>query len=483
MKHPVRQMRLNLTASLLWLSVLAFCASALVPLTCETAVVGAGWAGIYAAWRLTVDTHSVEASDLCLFEARSSVGGRTYGISVDNLKLDIGAYRFGKEQHLPGDLILHRFNMSTVCYEPDCAPDPEFNQPLYRIVDEHGHNAGYSTPLFRMLSEMTSAGVRVFYKHVLTGVYADAAVPGGSQLHFAGGATAFAKQTILNLPRGTMERMDPKSSVFPAPDTLGFTILRNCTPCDVPGKPAHLKLTVKVYAIYDDPWWLTKLNLTQGLFTSVGLSPPLVGRYHDGPVHRSASGEVIGPGALEAVYTFSSVHPQISYYAPFAPMLGVDPLSITTDPALLAPLHQRLMDFHAAAFAAVGINASTVPQMRRVVLGVWTTDRLALLPGPASSNFHAQIGSACPAEQCLQGVSPEEYYDVISSPNPVANIHVANNDFAWTDYEGVPCCWAEQSLKPVERTLHRAWGLGKPQWLDSAYYAKLIGTESPSVAV
>eukprot|EP00401_Gymnodinium_catenatum_P029499 CAMPEP_0117538404 /NCGR_PEP_ID=MMETSP0784-20121206/42462_1 /TAXON_ID=39447 /ORGANISM="" /LENGTH=474 /DNA_ID=CAMNT_0005335019 /DNA_START=16 /DNA_END=1437 /DNA_ORIENTATION=- len=469
------QSRSDLRMSLLGLFMLASRASAFAPLTCETAVVGGGWAGVYAAWRLTVDTQAVEPSALCLFEARSTIGGRTYSVVVDGLKLDVGAYRFGKRQHLPGDLILHRYNMSTVCYEPDCAPDPDLKQPLYRIVDEHGHNAGYSTPLFRMLSEMTAVGVRVFYKHVLTGVYSDAAVPGGSQLHFAGGATAFARKVLLNLPRGTLKRLDPKSSVFPAPDQLGFTILRNCTPCDAPGTPSHTELSVKVYAIYDDPWWLTKLNLTQGLFTSTGSDPPLVGRYHDGPVRRSDTGEIIGPGALEAVYTFSSRHPEISYYIPFAPSLALDPLSVTTDPALLAPLHQRLMDFHATVFAAVGFNASTIPQMRRVVLGVWTTDKLALLPGPASSNFHAQIGDACPAEQCLKGVSPEEYYDAVSSPNAVANVHVANNDFALTGYEGVSCCWAEQSLKPVERTLHKAWGLGKPQWLDAAYYADLVG--------
>ncbi|CAE8583443.1 unnamed protein product [Polarella glacialis] len=462
----------------LWLSMLACTAYAQAPLTCETAVVGGGWAGVYAAWRLTVDAQAVEPSSLCLFEARSAVGGRTYSVVVDDLKIDIGAYRFGKEMHLPGDLILHRFNMTTACYEPDCAPDPEMKQRLYKIVDEHGHNAGYSAPIFRMLGEMIAVGVRVFYEHFLTGIYSDVAVPGGSQLHFAGGAVASAKRVLLNLPRGAMERLDPQSSVFPASDQRGWSLLRNCTPCgDV------ITSNVKVYAIYDDPWWVTKLNLTEGLFTSVDLDPPLVGRYHDGPVLHSASGEAIGPGALEAVYTFSSQHPQISYYHPFAPLMAVDPLSITTDPALLVPLHQRLMDFHAKAFAAVGLNASTIPQMTRVVLGVWTTDKLATLPAPASSNFHAQVGDACPAELCLKGVSPEEYNEAISSPNAMANIHVANNDFAYTGDQGVPCCWAEQSLKPVERTLHKVWGLDKPQWLDSTYYAELIGPGSAAVVI
>ena len=31
-------------------------ATAATPLSCETAVVGGGWAGVYAAWRLVVDS-------------------------------------------------------------------------------------------------------------------------------------------------------------------------------------------------------------------------------------------------------------------------------------------------------------------------------------------------------------------------------------------------------------------------------------------
>ena len=84
---------------------------------------------------------------------------------------------------------------------------------------------------------------------------------------------------------------------------------------------------------------------------------------------------------------------------------------------------------------------------------------LAMLPEPQSSNFKAMFPS-CPAEPCLAGVTPQEYNRAITYPNPAAEVHVANNDFAWTGEQGVPCCWAEQSLKSVERTLHEAWGLG-----------------------
>mmetsp|Transcript_79066 Transcript_79066/g.157174 ORF Transcript_79066/g.157174 Transcript_79066/m.157174 type:complete len:171 (-) Transcript_79066:320-832(-) len=165
---------------------------------------------------------------------------------------------------------------------------------------------------------------------------------------------------------------------------------------------------------------------------------------------------------------------RIGYYQPFAADVSENPLTITTDPALITPLHAHLMEYHAEAFAKVGLNASTdVPPPFKLVLGVWTTDALAMLPQPLSSNFKAMF-PGCPAEPCLAGVTPQEYNHAVSEPNPAARIHIANNDFAWTGEQGVPCCWAEQSLKSVERTLHTAWGLPAPSWLDPAYYAKLL---------
>ena len=95
------------------------------------------------------------------------------------------------------------------------------------------------------------------------------------------------------------------------------------------------------------------------------------------------------------------------------------------------------------------------------------------------------------------------YNALVYRPNPARNIHLANNDYAWTgdqevcgtaslsgailaarsqwcDPSGaipalqVPCCWAEQSLKPAERALHRAWGLPRPGWLNATYWDLLI---------
>ena len=233
--------------------------AAAAPLSCETAVVGGGWAGVYAAWRLVVDSATVSPADLCLFEARAAVGGRTDSVGGgqgdEALTIDVGAYRFGKEQHLPGDLILGHFGLPVSCYEPDCAADPKFNMTLYKIVDKHGRNAGYATPIRRMVRELVDAGARLHYGHELTGIYdAPAGGAGGLQeLHFAGGALAQARRVLLNLPRPAIGRLDPASSVFPADRRAqGWTLLRNCTPCFDPtssASPPPGKLNVKVRAV------------------------------------------------------------------------------------------------------------------------------------------------------------------------------------------------------------------------------------------
>jgi len=442
---------------------------AAAPLKCKTSIVGGGWAGVYTAWRLVVDSAAAKPGDVCLFEARSEVGGRTYSTAIDGMVLDIGAYRFGMHMHLPADLITKKFELNTTCYEPSCAPDPEFNTTLYRIVDASGHNAGYATAVHLMTKQLTEAGVRIFYQYQLTGIY-DAGAAGGSMLHFAGGALAQSSAVLLNLPRAAIERLDPASNMFE--NRAHAQVLRNCTPCD--GGP---DIAVKVYAFYDDPWWITKLGLTEGDFASTTISPPLVGRYHDGPVVHDKQGKPVGPGALQAVYTYSAMHPEIDWYVPFARDPAEDPLTVTTDSALLGPLHTRLMAFHKSAFAAKGLNASDVPMMSKVALGVWPNDKLAALTNPASALLANQIkghSTTCPREECLNDVTPVQYNALVGQPSASRNIHIANNDYAWTLDQSVPCCWAEQGLKAAERSLHKAWGLTKPAWLDEAYWEQLI---------
>ena len=63
---------------------------------CREAVVGGGWAGVYWLYRRAEELGPGGAHGLCLFEANSRIGGRTYSVDVEGtpFTLDVGAYRW-----------------------------------------------------------------------------------------------------------------------------------------------------------------------------------------------------------------------------------------------------------------------------------------------------------------------------------------------------------------------------------------------------
>merc|ERR1712048_1070026 len=116
-----------------------------------------------------------------------------------------------------------------------------------------------------MVEKMKRAGVRFYMRHALTGIFGETSAPEGLpgqlrnstvQLLFANGARVQATAVVLNLPRKIMQRLHPDS--LPFKTKLGKLLLRDCTPC--PGVKFEQP---KVYAIYEDPWWLTKLGISE----------------------------------------------------------------------------------------------------------------------------------------------------------------------------------------------------------------------------
>ena len=118
------------------------------PTTCSDAVVGGGWSGVYSLYRRALA--SADPSSLCLFESSHRIGGRTYSVGPSTLNneftVDIGAYRFSPDMHLPGDLILHDLKLPVACYEPSCPdaakdfPPPfmfNYSAPLRRHSQAH----------------------------------------------------------------------------------------------------------------------------------------------------------------------------------------------------------------------------------------------------------------------------------------------------------------------------------------------------------
>eukprot|EP00755_Sulcionema_specki_P024668 Sspe_Gene.81685::Locus_52680_Transcript_1_1_Confidence_1.000_Length_767::g.81685::m.81685 len=51
-----------------------------LPDQCELGVVGAGFSGIYFAWRLGVDAGKIHPRGICIFEVNGRVGGRIYTV-------------------------------------------------------------------------------------------------------------------------------------------------------------------------------------------------------------------------------------------------------------------------------------------------------------------------------------------------------------------------------------------------------------------
>jgi len=437
-------------------------------LTCDTAVVGGGWAGVYAAWRLAVDSAAVRPGELCLFEARSGVGGRTYSVHLDvsegePLVVDVGAYRFSKQQHLPADLILH-LNLSSQCYKPDCAT--EDNMTLYRIVDDDGDSRGYDTAMRVMVEQLEAAGARLFFNHELTAILRPAGAAStclgeASPMHlsFRNGAQVQARSVLLNIPRNEIKRLREDSLIFDSP--LSARLLRNCTSIPL--------MAFKVYVVYEDPWWLTKLNISEGYFSSPDREPRFYGRYHDGAIRRLPGGRV-GAGALEVLYNYTT-DGTYDWYLKYRQNKS-DPLTISQDPDLLSKVHARLMEFHAESFAAKHVNASAISPPMKVVMGLW--GNVGFLTNPMPANVDAQFRSY-PKEACLGSISPDQYIAAVSSPTddlPCRHrVFVANDDYFWATYSGSGCCWAENSLKPAEKLLHDRFALAKPTWLDAGYYA------------
>ena len=273
---------------------------------CDVAVVGGGWAGVYSAYRLAPTFEGT----VCLFEAREKTGGRTYSVhEEDGLTIDIGAYRFGDDMHLPGDLIRSELGLATRCYQPDCAPDPEFNATLYKIVDSDAaeNAAGYETPIAMMTAAIASR-VQIFYGFALASVD-DGAIAGGARLAFANGEGVEAAAVILNLPRKAitaLHRANADSPLFRF-DAVAATLLADCVPCD----RGEVFEQLKVYLVYDAPWWRTKLGKLEGSFKETNSTPPFVGRFHDGPMLRDDDGGLNGSAALETVYTFTVRDPSI----------------------------------------------------------------------------------------------------------------------------------------------------------------------------
>lgn len=444
---------------------------------------------MYFAWRMAEEGRSV-----CLFEATERIGGRTYshtfqvGTRGENFTLDVGAYRFSADMHLPSDIILKVLQLPVACYEPSCPdagldfPPPfhfPYSAPLVRIVDKAGMPAGYVTALQGLVAKIRELGGKVFMGARLT----DASLlPGGSdvELHF-GDQVVHAGTVLLNLPRQEVLKLPTLRAATP-PRTVKA---QECVKFDLPGKmfPPGKSLQLgnsltKAYAFYEDAWWHNRLNRTVGQWPANAFVPmntsegiPIGIHFNDGPVRCEAPLKGCR-GFLEVFYApaeetfFEGLRPDANH-----PM-GV---LAAADDALgkLAKLHRAVMEATAPIFKEVAVAPPTdAPTL--LVVGVW--DRAGegyTAPTKVYYSTAADVpGGPDPLERAcgVPGLTEAEYRQSMLTPiEGASHLLIANNDWVAQTTETLFGDWAEESLLQAERGL-RMLGVARPQWLDATYY-------------
>lgn len=452
-----------------------------LPPSCENSVVGGGWAGVYAAWRLVVDSNMVPGPSLCIFEATARPGGRTHTAKNDRgLMVDVGAMRFSEDMHLPADLIKGPLGIQPACFAPSCPPDPSRgNRTLLKLVDSHEQNVGFAAPIVKMLEQLSRAGAQIFYNARLSSIQSvDARVCAAQclTLGFEGspGGSVRTSAVILNMPRNALLNLTRTSVLFTqAPG--GSSEAQDRIGCADNSPMGRKEYAVKAYLSYPDAWWFTKLNLTEGrrVNSSTNFSQPLVQvRYHCATTVQ-CTGSLAGSaqacyGSLEVVDDFELESVGLSWYLQYqedsSDSFGRFGAS---SPATVA-LHNKVMAMHANDLLAIGVNPKDVAPPTELLVGFWRADAV-LQPCP----HLFQVGSDPNLYPCLKVEAPASFLAKLRKPVQNLSIFIANNDFWYAPgfHDGD---WAQSSLVAVERVLHEYFQVPVPSWLNSQYYANEV---------
>ena len=485
---------------------------------CQLAIIGGGPSGVYTAWRLTVDTHTLKPSDVCVYERAARVGGRTFSLynqgTKKDLTVDLGAYRFcnsldatncaGCEMCMPmmSNLIKGKLGLHTKFYQPSGGPHQE--TALVKVVDSHGENAGLSQYVERMHNESMAAGVRFFLHHEATSIQAPPA--GGDGTGFTVDirctAPSFPVHASLNCTAGpvTAKRVLMNTPLLPA-----MRIIRN-SPSLKPhfegGKfPAFLRVPhawrhIKLYVHYDWAWWRT-LGKVSGDFSLYGPTPdnsgrwdgqcpqnqkgalmscssdtlPLEGRYHDGHV-RCDDGNATGfncRGFIEATYTSDGVSsPNVTFFEYFQsnadpPFSYVDRTTSADGEDLLDQVHERLMTLHEGALRQAGLwDKAHAAKPTNALLSMWD---------PKSPGFgagtHGMLASKIPGGAYAPGAAAGTVAAKAIKPFDTLDLYIANEAFH-------PADWGEGGLEMAENVAHKFYNVTPPTWMAADTYNHIM---------
>lgn len=505
---------------------------------CEEVFVGAGWAGVYSFYRRIVDDPTRGAS-VCLFEQSWRIGGRTYSVKINRTATadrhaaefvqDVGAYRYSPDMRLPGDLI-DALGLATECYQEHCPSAKtdfpsnflfNYTAPLRRIVDPSTRlPSGYVTPLHRMIDIAEGHGGRVFTSTGLVKFDVVENEDGGSNgsdssstvtLQFS---NSISGQTIhisdpslvvLNLPRNKL------FDVSGIEESLDEEVVRTlkCTAFDTPPdlfshplteRPNDVSTLSKAYLYYDDAWWQTMLNVSEGewpLPASFLTRPRKDGlrfnlRWHDGPVEcdideSKSTEKKTCHGLLEIYYSVSNE----TFYSSLAPNPD-EPLGSVwnTDGkdkdavAKLSKVHAGLMDSLSPLLHSKGVSSSSIAPPTGMIVGVWNRPNAKAPLGlgytaPTKLLYDTSM-SGPPNRACgVAGLTDERYRNTALQPwaneNLRSHMFLVNNDYVCMNVRYFYGDWAEESLLQAERAMFLL-RTPRPEWLDETYYAEKIAS-------
>uniref|UniRef100_A0A7S1S867 Amine oxidase domain-containing protein n=1 Tax=Alexandrium catenella TaxID=2925 RepID=A0A7S1S867_ALECA len=405
--------------------------------------------------------------------------------------------------HLPADLIEHALKLPSVCYDPTCKDEDvrkevvwPYAEPLRKVVDFAGRNVGFSAALEAMLGQLRLAGAQLHFDTELIGVHRSTA---GWRLQFRSGLSVEVAAAVLNVPRGVLARLDglPQAAAGRWPAV-------SCVDRSFPEGLSEGRGTVKVYAIYEEAWWVTRLGLLRGTLEELQTDPPVSIHYHDGEVLCRTSADVSGAplwkpareaaerkfcrGVLQVFYRHSQLCPTanpgcMEYWATLPRANASEPLTVVGAESRLAEvLHNKLLAMHMPTFKKMNVSSEGI-KLPTVAYSVWT--RTGMLPegdrglqvSPEDLIFDGRLPEHCGAR------SVREYQDMVEGIGAWAGaaprLHFVNNDFSAHSATSWHGPWAEMSLLGAERVLQGAFRLARPAWLNESYYQREVLGAAP----
>ncbi|KAG2446554.1 hypothetical protein HYH02_008541 [Chlamydomonas schloesseri] len=457
-----------------------------VPKKCDVVVVGGGCGGIYSGYRLLSGSTVIKPT-VCTFEATNRVGGRIFSIrglgKYADMTVDLGAYRYVDGRHtLVQGLVENLLKLKYVLYDPS-------STTFRKIVDDKGDDLGFVTFVEELAKLSMSLGMKLFLNSPVTKV---------DRMPSTSSDTQYSVSVMG--PGGKVMKVVAKHVIFNVPQRPLMRILQNSNLARITDWNPALDMpfplmAAKMYLYYDDAWWvyMNRLNGTMNdpntnnatTFNSSSLfiTPPLRGRYHDGDwkcnadnskchgmlmytyasdnggtFSRGGQGLDISPynGVVPRFYWNYAVNPD-----PSKPYVVLD-MASNSGKNLIMAAHKKVVDYH------IGINvpipepyASTYPSQAVVVVwdpqihwtgGAWHSYKNGIFGSAVSTNY-SDPRNAVP----------------VASIKPFAgeNIWVANE--AFSAVQG----WAEGSLIMAENVVTQM-GAAAPTFISPERHACVL---------